>query len=180
MAAGDRDIVNRIFANYGKALAAYVRKLVSRDAPFDQFVAGDTNAITTSAIRGLKVFLAKGCVTCHAGPTFSDDKFHALVVPQTGLHVPATDNGRYQDVPALLASAFNTNGAFSDDTATGKLTGLAQDASQMGQFRTRTLRNVAQSAPFMHSGQFATLADVVAFYDQGGGDPDRPGSSRTR
>src|SRR4029078_4913357 len=41
MAAGDKDIVNRIYANYGKALAAYMRTLVSRNAPFDRFIAGD-------------------------------------------------------------------------------------------------------------------------------------------
>jgi len=175
MAQADKDLVNTIFANYGKALEAYVRTLVSRDAPFDRFVAGDTAAIGSGAVRGLKLFLSKGCVHCHSGPTFSDDGFHALVVPQTGPHVPATDNGRYQDVPALLASPFNTAGAFSDNTTTGKLANLVQATSQMGQFRTRMLRNVAMTAPFMHSGQLATLADVIAFYDAGGGDPGSTG-----
>ncbi|HEY5936510.1 MAG TPA: cytochrome c peroxidase [Kofleriaceae bacterium] len=170
MAPADRDIVNRIFANYGKAVAAYMRKLVSRDAPFDRFVAGDESAISVSAIRGIKVFLNKGCVTCHGGPTFSDASFHALAVPQLGPNVPMTDLGRFQDVPGLLASPFNSNGAFSDDITTGRLTGLVQVDSQKGQFRTRSLRNVAGSGAFMHSGQFATLADVITFYDQGGGD----------
>ncbi|MCX5742754.1 MAG: hypothetical protein NT062_09685 [Proteobacteria bacterium] len=170
MAAGDRTIINRIYANYGKALAAYTRKLVSRDAPFDRFVAGDAQAISVSAIRGLKLFLGKNCVACHAGPNFADDDFHALAVPQTGAHVPAVDLGRNQDVPGLLASPFNSNGAYSDDVTTGRLTGLAQDDAQKGQFRTRSLRNSAMSGSFMHAGQFATLAEVVAFYDQGGGD----------
>ena len=176
MLATDQAIANRTFANYGKALAAYLRKLTSGDSPFDRFVAGDHEAIPISAVRGLKLFLAKKCVTCHSGPSFSDGQFHALVVPQTGAHVPATDNGRFQDVPALLASAFNTNGAYSDDTATGKLAGLAPDAAtQMGMFRTPTLRNVATSGAFMHSGQFATLAEVITFYDAGGGDPGTTG-----
>ena len=170
MAPADRDIVNRIYANYGKAVAAYMRKLVSRDAPFDRFVAGDDSAISVSAIRGIKVFLSKGCVTCHGGPTFSDASFHALAVPQTGPNVPATDLGRFQDVPGLINSPFNSNGGFSDDTTTGRLTGLAQVDSQKGQFRTRSLRNVAGSGAFMHSGKFATLAEVITFYDQGGGD----------
>ena len=175
MATADQDIVNRIYANYGKALAAYTRKLVSGNSPFDRFVAGDTTALGHSAIRGLKLFLAKGCVTCHSGPTFSDNKFHALVVPQTGAHVPASDSGRFADVAAVLASPFNVNGAFSDDTNTGKLTGVAQDASQTGQFRTKGLRNVAMSGPFMHAGQLATLAAVIDFYNQGGGDPGSTG-----
>jgi cytochrome c peroxidase len=175
MTSTDQDAVNRIIANYGKALAAYLRKLTSGNAPFDRYVAGDKTAISMSAIRGIKVFLAKGCVTCHSGPSFSDGLFHALVVPQTGAHVPAVDKGRNQDVPPLLASLFNTSGPYSDDTNTGKLTGLVQDPAQTGLFRTPTLRNVALSGSFMHSGQFATLEEVVAFYDQGGGDPGTSG-----
>ncbi len=175
MAPADQQIVNTIFANYGKAIAAYTRMLVSRDAPFDRFVAGDHTALTASEVHGLKLFLSSGCTTCHSGPSFQDGKFHALAVPQTGDHVPASDLGRFQDLPALLASPFNTAGAFSDDITTGKLAGLAQDASQQGQFRTKGLRNVAQSGPFMHSGQLATLADVIDFYNVGGGDPGTSG-----
>jgi cytochrome c peroxidase len=170
MAAGDQLIINTIYANYGKAIEAYERKLVSGNSRFDQFVAGDRSALSSSEIHGLKLFLAKGCVTCHSGPAFTDNQFHALAVAQTGNHVPASDLGRYQDVPALLASPFNTNGAFSDSTTTGKIDGLAQVVSQQGQFRTRGLRNVAQSGAFMHDGSLATLADVIAFYDAGGGD----------
>ena len=161
MAAADKDIVNRIYANYGKALAAYMRKVVSRNAPFDRFVAGDKTAISLSAQRGLKVFLAD-CVSCHAGPNFADDKFHAIGAPNA-------DKGRNADVGPLLASVFNTAGAFSDNTTTGMLTGLTVDVAQTGQFRTKSLRNVALSAPFMHAGQFATLEDVVTFYNDGGG-----------
>ena len=170
MTAADRLIVNTIFANYGKAIQAYQRLLVSRDAPFDKYVGGDKAALTDSAKRGLKVFLGKGgCVSCHSGPNFADDQFHALGVPQSGNHVPAADLGRYADIPPLLMSAFNTAGAFSDDTSTGKLTGLVQANEQKGQFRTKSLRGVALSGSYMHAGQFATLDDVVAFYDAGGG-----------
>jgi cytochrome c peroxidase len=171
MAATDKTIINTIYANYGKALQAYIRKMVSRDAPFDRFVAGDNGAISASAIRGVKLFLDKGCVTCHSGPAFTDNKFHALAVPQTGPNVPAADTGRFGDVPAVLASIFNSNGLFSDNTTTGRLGGVAQDVSQTGQFRTKGLRNVATSAPYMHAGQLATLADVITFYNAGGGTP---------
>ena len=169
MTDADRAIVNRIFANYGKALEAYTRTLISRNSAFDRFVAGDDTAISTSAIRGIGVFLHSGCVSCHSGPSFSDGGFHALAVPQTGLHVPATDTGRFADVPALLASPFNTLGAFSDNITTGKLDGLVSDPIQTGKFRTKGLRNVAVSGPYMHGGQLATLDAVVAFYAAGGG-----------
>jgi cytochrome c peroxidase len=174
MVAADKLIIDRIYANYGKAIAAYLRTLVSRNAPFDRFVAGDHAAISASAVHGLKLFIAN-CVGCHSGPNFSDDQFHALGVPQTGAHVPATDNGRFQDVPALLASGFNVNGAYSDDTATGKLTGLVQAASMTGQFRTKSLRNISGAGPYMHAGQLATLADVVELYNVGGGDTGSSG-----
>lgn len=170
MAAADRTIANTIFANFGKAIAAYMRKLVSRDAAFDKYVAGDKSAISASAENGLKVFLGKGeCVGCHSGPHFEDGQFHALGVPQSGPHVPAADLGRFTDVAPLLTSPFNTNGAFSANVNTGKLTGLVQVPAQTGQFRTKGLRGVGVTGPYMHSGQLATLGDVVAFYNVGGG-----------
>jgi cytochrome c peroxidase len=168
MTAADRAIVNTIFVNYGKALAAYTRTLVSRNAAFDRYVAGDKTAISTAAKRGLHTFLAR-CTGCHTGPNLADDDFHALGVPQTGPNVPATDNGRFQDVPPLLASPFNTSGAFSASTSTGKLTGVVQSDAQRRQFRTKGLRGVAVAGPYMHSGQLKTLDDVMTFYNAGGG-----------
>jgi cytochrome c peroxidase len=176
MADADRAIVNRIFANYGKAIAAYMRLYVTRNAPFDKYVAGDKSALLADAKRGFKVFVGKGqCVACHSGTHFSDDDFHDLGVPQTGAHVPAVDLGRFTDLPPLLTSAFNVNGTYSDSTTTGKLTGLAQADTQRATFRTKGLRNVTASAPFMHSGEFATLEAVVQFYSDGGGDPGDAG-----
>jgi len=169
LATADKLVIDRIFANYGKALAAYIRTLVSRDAPLDRFAAGDDHAISAAAVHGFQVFVSAGCNRCHGGPRLADDKFHALGVAQTGPHVPASDLGRNQDLGPLLSSAFNVNGVFSDDTATHKLDGLvAADPATAGQFRTKSLRNVAASGPYMHSGQLATLAEVVAFYDRGG------------
>src|SRR5688500_11886510 len=171
VADADKPIINRIYANYGKALAAYMRTLVSRDAPFDRFVAGDALAISDSAKRGAKLFLTKGCVGCHSGPNFTDNEFHALVV------LPTTDLGRFTDVPGLMGAAwvFRTDGTYSDNTTTGKVTGLAQADSMKGQIRTKSLRNVAGAGPYMHNGSLATLEDVVDFYNQGGGDPGSSG-----
>jgi cytochrome c peroxidase len=174
MAAEDRAIVNRIFVNFGKLLQAYIRTLVSKNAPFDRFVAGEEDALTEAQKRGAKIFVGKGqCSGCHSGSHFSDDDFHNLGVPQTGDNVPASDDGRFKDVPPLLASAFNSDGAFSDDTTTGRLDGLTDPMpeSARGAFRTPSLRGTALTGPYMHSGQLATLADVVEFYDQGGGSP---------
>ncbi len=171
MTAADQLHVDAILANYGKVIAAYERLLVSRNAPFDRYVAGDTTAISVAAKRGLKLFVGKaGCVECHETPLFSDNEFHNLGVPQEGPNVPAEDTGRFGGVAKLLASDFNSSGPHSDDTTTGKLDGLAQEESQRGQFRTKHLRQIGETGPYMHTGGFATLADVVDFYDDGGGE----------
>jgi cytochrome c peroxidase len=170
----DPATVDRVFANVGKAIAAYMRTLVARDAPFDRFAAGDPTAISPAARRGFRLFL-QHCERCHRGPHFQDDAFHAIGVAQFGAHVPATDLGRFTDVAPLLASPFNTAGPHSDGPS--RLAGLAQDPAQRGQFRTPTLRNVAVTAPYMHAGQLATLEAVVAFYNAGGGVVDGVGKS---
>ncbi len=181
MKAEDKDIVNRIYANYGKAIAAYLRKLTSKNAPIDKYLGGDFTALTAGQKRGLKLFIGKGaCQTCHSGPNFSDDKFYALGLPQTGPHVPATDNGRFADVPALLASPFNSDGAYSDDKTTKRLTGLVADATtQTGKFRTKSLRGVAQTAPYMHAGQHASLTAAVTWYTTVGKPTGDAGASDT-
>ena len=165
----DRRAIDRIAANAGKAVAAYMRTLVATNAPFDRFVAGDATAISPAAQRGIALFRAH-CESCHGGPHFQDGRFHALGVAQFGPNVPATDLGRFTDVVPLLASPFSTAGPHSDGPS--RLVGLAQTPAQRGQFRTPTLRNVAVTAPYMHAGQFATLAAVVAFYNAGGGRVD--------
>jgi cytochrome c peroxidase len=174
MTEADRAVANRVFVNFAKALEAYQRLLVSRNAPFDRFVAGDVTMLATSEVRGLKLFLGKaGCVGCHSGPHLSDGAFHNIGVAQTGAHVPAADNGRFADVPSLLMSGMNVDSTWSDDRQSGRLTGLTTTPGDetKAAFRTPSLRGVAETAPYMHAGQLGTLDDVVAFYDRGGDTP---------
>ena len=77
--AEDKAAVNSIIVNYGKAIQAYLRKLVSRNAPFDQYVESGGGNLSASAIRGSLLFVGKAkCTACHSGPFFSDNKFHNL------------------------------------------------------------------------------------------------------
>lgn len=171
MTPGDQLIVNTILVNFAKAIGAYQRLLVSRNAPFDRWVAGDASAIGDSAKRGAKVFLGKGgCVACHSGPALTDNQFHNIGVPQTGPNVPAQDEGRFGAINGLRTNVFNGGGQFSDDPAAGqaKLSPLTQNPADRGAFRTASLRNIAQTAPYFHTGASPTLATVVDFYDQGG------------
>jgi cytochrome c peroxidase len=176
MASTDQAIVNRIFVNYGKALAAYTRKLLSRNAPFDRFVARDASAISASAVRGVELFIEKGCVGCHSGPHLSDGGFHNIGVAQSGAHVPSPDDGRFANAPQLLTSGMSAaSTTWSDDSTEGlrRQTGLSATMPETTRaaFRTPTLRGVTHSAPYMHAGQLPTLEAVIDFYDRGGDTP---------
>jgi cytochrome c peroxidase len=174
MAPADQDIVNRIYSNCAKALAAYQRLLVSVDSPFDHYVAGNYDALTAGAKRGLGLFIGKAaCNACHSGPFFTDQGFHVTGIAQSGdPHVPMTDTGHFGDLTSLLASPFNARGAYSDDphARDDDFTELGTPTDAMkGAFRTKNLRNLTRTAPYMHTGGLATLTDVVNFYNSGGG-----------
>ena len=164
----DQHAVNIVFANIGKAIEAYERLLVSRDAPFDRYVAGNTEAISPEAKRGLKTFIGKGvCILCHDTPTFTDNEFHNLGVPQGTL---PEDIGRYAGISMLLADPFNGGGIYSDDptVATRILNFLEPIQQHQGEFKTPTLRNVALTAPYFHTGELPTLESVIEFNNVGG------------
>ena len=72
---------------------------------------------------------------------------------------------------SLLGDIFSTAGAFSDDTTDNRITGLVQDDSQRGQFRTKHLRQITATGPYTHLGDLTTLRDVIALYNAGGGTP---------
>lgn len=172
MASPDRDAINLIFANFGKALEAYQRQLLSVGAPSDRYIEGDTTALGAAAKRGLKLFIGKAaCDSCHTGPTFSDEKFHDTGVAQDGAHTlqaPDFDLGRFTGIGVYLASDFNTHGRYNDDPAVDRTVGVVATDNLKGAFRTKSLRDVAMTAPYMHTGAIATLKDVVRFYNQGG------------
>ena len=168
MPEADQIAVNTVFANIGKAIEAYERLLIRRNAPFDRYVAGDEAAITLAAKRGLKIFIGKGvCVLCHGTPHFRDNDFHNLGIPQGPL---PEDTGRFQGIAKLLADPFNSAGIYSDSRgdAADMLNLLEPRLEHQGEFKTPTLRNVALTPPYFHTGEFPTLAAVIEFNDAGG------------
>jgi cytochrome c peroxidase len=173
MASADQTTVNAIFANVGKAIAAFVATIATGPAPFDRFVAelrageSDSSALSTSARNGLAIFAGKGnCVLCHSGPRFTNDEFHDIRVPPRP-DAESLDPGRLHGAARLFGSEFVAMGPFSDDAEgprARQLVYLDAQAALLGHFKTPSLRNVALTAPYMHAGQFATLADVVRHY----------------
>lgn len=172
LATSDRDAVDSVFANVGKAIAAYERLLVDTSSPFDRFLDGDATAMSDAAVRGARLFVGRAsCNECHSGPLLADDRFHNHGIPQAGTTVPRIDEGRARGVPDVIADPFNSQGTFSDDAAAGavKLADLHSTSADLGAFKTPTLRNVSQTAPYMHTGGFATLWDTVEWYRRAAG-----------
>jgi cytochrome c peroxidase len=183
MTAADQDIVNTVLANVGKAIEAYERKLISRNAPIDKYIEGDYTALSPAAKRGLALFIGKAaCVDCHSGPLMTDNKFHNTGVPQAGINVPASDNGRFDDLAKTLTNTFTGAGKYSDDPVSG-MAKIMNAAPMMkvtddmkGMFRTGMLRQIEMTGPYMHTGSVETLEDVVRFYNWGGGDANFSGT----
>jgi cytochrome c peroxidase len=120
----------------GRALAAYQKSLDTVQSPYDRYALGDDAAISESAKRGRLLFIGKGkCADCHSGEDFTSDRFRNI-----GLY----------------------NGRDLDDRGRGAVTGRELDD---GQFKVPSLRNVAVTAPYMHNGMFATLREVISYYD---------------
>ena len=168
-----RNSVMEVMANVGKSLDAYQRKLESRNAPFDRYVAAlsagqpTKDFISPEAERGMALFFGTAeCWECHAGPLFSDGEFHNIGVPPTGGGLPR-DPGRFMGSKIVKSDPFNAAGAFSDaregDWAT-TVRATRIDPDTWGAFKTPSLRGVAKTAPYMHAGQFESLEDVVRFY----------------
>lgn len=182
MAPDDQKAMGRFTTNVGKSLEAYQRKFIDKNAAFDRYMNGDEKAMTPSAVRGAKLFIGKaGCNECHNGPNFSDFDFHNVGVPQGVL---ARDFGFIAAGAFQSTYPFNANSEFSDDPDYGSQ--LAANIMPVatadlpmvcgtnpmpgcGAFKTARLRSVALTAPYMHTGGFTDLWDVVAFYNEGAG-----------
>ncbi len=171
---------NQVYVNFGKAIAAYERLLVSRNSRFDQFWeeiaqgAKDSTAMSDIEKQGLRVFFSQGrCLGCHGGRNFTDGQFHNDAVAQVGDNVAGTDEGRAAAISKVQADPFNCVGEWSDhpDKSSCAVSALDGAVGEMGAFKTPSLRDVANRAPFMHTGNFATLDQVILHYDNGGAAP---------
>jgi cytochrome c peroxidase len=159
MSGDQQAAVNRIFANAGKALEAYERKLTCKDTRYDQWIAG-TGTVTPEEASGAQQFVSSGCIQCHTGAAFTDGAFHNLgLSPGTS----ATDHGRQTGALLCEMDTFNTAGAFSDDRVAGAARIAAVEAINAvdGAFRTASLRGVGQRARFSHNGLQTDLATFI-------------------
>jgi len=146
-----------------KALVAFMETLVSKNAPFD------VGGLSESAKRGQAVFEGKGnCISCHNGPYFSDGKPHNTGVPEN-MEI-FKDPMRHLTYRSIIHTHGVPNmGVWRRDVGYYLVSKKYED---VGKFITPTLRELTYTAPYMHNGMINTLAEVVAYYNEGGGKDD--------
>ena len=171
----EKESINQVFVNLGKSIAAYQRKLMPGRSRFDDYADSlnpdvrttDSDLLSNDEIAGLSLFIDKGqCVNCHNGPLFTNHEFHNTgVLAATGQLPPI---GRYDGIRIARNDPFNCLGKHSDaqESQCAELQ-FARDSNELvGAHKTPTLRNVADTAPYMHAGQIATLEAVLQHYNE--------------
>jgi len=160
-----------------KAIASFERSLVSGDSPFDRYYfLGDKRALNAAQVRGFELFIGQGrCVSCHTiendHALFTDSKFHNI-----GIGINAVQD----DVPRLAGAFLEAKAKGGDvdqivltDKKSSELGRFAvtDKITEIGGFKTPTLRNIDLTAPYMHDGSLKTLKEVVSHYNNGGVTP---------
>ena len=179
-----RKEINRVFSNIGKSLAAYETTLKFPVSRFDRYLdtlktteLGNTSAITTTSKSatqavsgftdneeaGLKLFIGKAaCVSCHHSPLLSSQHFQNVATGILG-----KDTGRSMVAEAQRWDVFNCLGEYSDapKDECKDLTFMNNNRHELsGSFKVPSLRNVINTAPYMHDGRYQSLAEAVKHY----------------
>ncbi len=167
----DRHAIDRIYANIGKSLAAYVATLKSSPSKLDLYIdelrqSGRSALLSDDEESGLRLFIDvdTGCSNCHNGPLLTNHGFHDI-----GTGITGRDLGRGDIVATIAWDRFNCLGKYSDAATDecDKLTYINKNRHEnSGLFKVPGLRNVADTAPYMHDGRFQTLDAVVNHYVQ--------------
>jgi cytochrome c peroxidase len=188
MSDDDRLAVNRIVANVGKSLDAYMRKVATGRSRFDAYLEGALESLSDDEERGLVHFATIGCMSCHQGPLMSDGAFHNVGIAAAAETEP--DLGR-ADGALRLANALEDENAFTlasifadpperggvhDMPTSDELRAEAADPASLGAIRSPTLRNLKYSAPYGHNGRFETLDAFLVQHLAGGEESGFAGS----
>jgi len=181
----ETDAINMVFANYTRAIAAFERTIIADDSPFDRFAESlptktkpedaYVEGFQAQELRGLRLFTGRGqCTLCHQGPLFTDQQFHNIGL--SALTAETIDLGRAQGMLIARESPFNCRGKY---LAQKKLTESCRElgyletenAESVGAFKTPTLRQLRETAPYGHDGRFGRLRDVLEHYNNLGVPP---------
>lgn len=169
--------VNRVYVNLGKSLSAYQRTLFYKPSKFDRFVEQLKTENNTAEpildkdeVAGLKLFInaeKTQCLQCHNTALFSNRGFHN--VGSGNFSGERLDFGRVFGLQSVLLDEFNCLGSYSDarsDQCTAlKFLNKSAHIPLQGAFKTPVLRNISQTGPYFHDGRFASLKEVIEFYN---------------
>ncbi|WP_312079477.1 cytochrome-c peroxidase [Chryseobacterium sp.] len=134
-------------------LASYIRSLAAFNSDFDEYMRGNSNAMTLKQKKGFNLFMGKAqCAICHFVPLFNGT-------------VPPNYKKTEQEVLGVAENALNRK--LDSDPGRGKFHETV--AFLQNSFKTPTLRNISKTAPYMHNGGYKTLQEVMEFYNKGGG-----------
>lgn len=174
LSASHQENINIVFTNLGKALAAYQRKLLPGRARFDEYIdnipetnSTDSGLLTISEIAGLNLFIEDAqCITCHNGPLLTNHEFHNTGVLSISGQLPSM--GRYDGIRIARMDPFNCLGKYSDAVSNecSELRFASDSNTLVGAQKTPTLRNIGDTAPYMHGGQIPTLQGVIEHYNE--------------
>jgi cytochrome c peroxidase len=168
-----RDEVTYVFVNIGKAIAAYERRVELGASRFDTYVASVSTGqsgdgiLTMEEIAGLRLFIGRAnCTQCHSSPLLTSNEFHNTGVPPRP-DAPI-DHGRLTGATAVLSDEFNCRSRWSDARARcSELEFMVTGEHTLDRaYKVPSLRNVAERAPYMDAGQFATLGVVLDHYNR--------------
>lgn len=176
----DIDVINKVFMNFTRALAAFERTIKAGNSPFDQFAASFITAkniagafnkeFGPSELRGLRIFTGKGqCIVCHSGPTLSDEQFHNIGLPAGD--DKSIDLGRAQGMLLARSDPFNCLGDYlTEKKQTESCLELgyleSENIGSVGAFKTPTLRQLRHTAPYGHDGRFKSLSEILRHYNE--------------
>jgi len=174
-----QSISNITIDHIAKAIAAFERTVIAGNSPFDRHqYGGETKALNESQQRGLAVFLGKGrCVSCHrieqTTALFIDNRFHNIGIGFKRMQgqeaataaefIRAKRQGADVDITVLTQENMSELGRFA----------VTENPTEIGAFKTPTLRNIEVTQPYMHDGSLKTLEDVVTFYNNGGREQEK-------
>lgn len=175
--AARQEDITRVYANIGKAIAAFERRIEHVPTRFDRYVAAELagrahtteSAFSRDEEGGLRLFIGKAnCVNCHNGARLTDEHFHNTGVPSS-TRVAVVDSGRSIGVRRAVSGEFNCLSKYSDarpEQCAELQFAVTEGEELVRAYKTPSLRGVADRAPYMHAGQLATLTDVIQHYDQ--------------
>lgn len=174
MPVEDQEAATQVLVNVTKSIAAFEEGLVPNPAPIDSFIElfmdneqSAAQSLSKQQRNGLRLFIIEGeCHFCHSGPLGTNFEFHNVSLPPLEW-LDQDDLGRYNGIDNLIDSEFNSASQHSDapnGLKASRLSHLLQTTEQLGQFKVPTLRQLVDTAPYMHGGHFETLEEVVTHY----------------